>query len=335
MPSNKFPIWVYFLVIIGVGAIFGAFVLSQNKKAPPVDDAQELIKLRVAQTGDFLLYGGLYLADEENYFADEGLEIEISNTGGDEKSVAAVIAGEADIGVGDPTFAGIAKSRGLDVKVFASVVNGVPFWGITYDPNVAAQFESSGLTNLRVATFPAPSTAYTVQKEMFESAGLEPQIVEGAFGSLAGIVERGEAEIALELEPNVSLLQQKSGAILLYSMAERYGDFAITGATVSAEFASENPERVKGFCRALDRAFDFARSNPRDAARTLSVKFPELPLGVVEEAVSRMTAEGVFPVNSSIAPSSWESAIMLRNSVGDIENVEAAMSALDLSLCAS
>ena len=53
------------------------------------------------------------------------------------------------------------------------------------------------MRNLRVATFPAPSTAYVLQEKMFKDAGLPPKISQGAFGSLLTMLRTHQADVAL------------------------------------------------------------------------------------------------------------------------------------------
>lgn len=86
----------------------------------------------IAQFGHMFLYLPLYVAQVNGYFTDEGLDAKIISTGGDEKTFAAVISDNAQFGVADPTFSAIAKERGNGGWVVASVVNGVPFWGIAF-----------------------------------------------------------------------------------------------------------------------------------------------------------------------------------------------------------
>lgn len=318
------------VVITGAGYSFYQY---SNNHPKNVANNSKLFELKIAQTGDFLLYSGLYLAVDTGAFEKNGLKVSISNTGGDDKSVAAVLAGQADIGVGDPTFAGLAKERGQDIRVIASVVNGAPFWGITYSPEVESKYKATGLKGLKVATFPAPSTAYSLQKDMFTDAKLEPNIVEGAFGSLGGILETGHADIALELEPNVSLFQAQKGAKVLYSMSELHPDFAITGATVKGSFISEHPVQVKAFCNSLNQAYNFARQNSAEATSLLAKRFPELPVSVVEAALGRMTSSNIIPTNVHVSDTGWEKAISLRVEVGDVKNAVLAKSALDNKSC--
>jgi NitT/TauT family transport system substrate-binding protein len=317
----------WLIAIVALLTVVGGIYLYVSSKPVP---QQGPTAVRVAQTGDFLIYSSLYLAQDTGAFARNGLQVSITNTGGDENSVAAVLSGRAEFGVGDPTFAAIARERGQDIRVVASIVNGVPFWGITYDPAVVQSYGRTGLRGLTVATFPAPSTAYTLQRDMFERAGVTPSIREGAFGSLAGILERRQAQVALELEPNVSQAQAR-GATVLYSMAQRYGDFAITGVTVQGAYAAAHRDVVVAFNRSLNEADNFARQHPREAVELLAGRFPELPREVIANAMTRMTGDNVIPRSSVIAPDAWRRAVELRARAGDIRNVSLALSALDNS----
>lgn len=323
----KTKLWlaVLAIVIVAAGSIYWL-------RQPPTTGPQ-LSKVRVAQTGDFVLYAGLYIAKDAGFFEQNGLDVSIVSTGGDEKSAAAVLSGQAEFGIGDPTFAAIANARGQDLKFFASMVNGVPFWGITYRPDVVQRYKATGLRGLRVATFPAPSTAYALQTQMFRSAGLQPSIQEGAFGSLIGLLEAGQADIALELEPNVSVAQ-KRGATVLYSLAATNGDFAITGVIASGRYLQTHAAEAKALCRSLDQAFSLIRTQPARVVELLSARFRDIPKDVIAAAMKRVVAEGVIPMTTTVKPEAWRRALALRQSVGDLPNVQAAGSTLDLGICA-
>jgi NitT/TauT family transport system substrate-binding protein len=197
---------------------------------------------------------------------------------------------------------------------------------------VADRFGKTGLRGLVVATFPAPSTAYALQREMFASAGLPPRIKEGAFGSLQGILEAKEANVALELEPNVSLAQTR-GAKILYSMAQRVGKFTSTGVLVSARWAKGHQPQARDFCASLDEAFNLIRKDPPRVTAILAQRFPDIPAGVLQSAMGRSTREGVIPSAGRVDPAGWERSLELRAAIGDLTDIPAARSALDQGLC--
>lgn len=224
----------------------------------------------------------------------------------------------ASFGVADPTFIAIAESRGQPGKVIANVVNGVPFWGVTLDPNIKIQ-KPQDLNNYSVATLPAPSTAYTLQKDMFEDGGHKPNIREGAFGTLLAMLRAKQVNIALELEPNVSQAVTE-GASIAYSLANVYGDFAITGLTATPKLLEEQPELAEDAVCGLQMALDFIIKDREAALDILAKRFPKVNREVATAALDRVIAEGIIPDDVATAEAAWDKAIALREEVGDIEN---------------
>lgn len=272
----------------------------------------------VAQVADFFLYAPLYIAQDKGFFQTENLDVSIVTAGGDEKAFASLISGSAQFAVGDPTFVAIAGEKGQPGKVVGALLNGVPFWGIADKQSIQNIDEPSKLKNYNVATFPAPSTAYALQTKMFESAGLKTNIKEIAFGSLIPALKSGNVDIALELEPNVSTAV-KNGSHIVYSLSEYYPDFAITGITVLPKYAEENSETVQKFINAIQKADEFIRSNPSEAATMVAKRFPELAEDVAINAMKNMVSVNVIPENLLTSEAGWNTAIQLRRDTGDLK----------------
>ena len=301
---------------------------SQNSPQTPGQFGQafaeeKLEEVKVAQFADVFLYMPLYLADGKGFFKEQGLSVTLISTGGDDKTFAAVISGDAHFGIADPTFVAIARSKGQPGKVIASVVNGVPFWGVTKNSDVPEIKEPKQLEGFTVATFPSPSTAFTLQKQMFESAELKPQIRQAAFGALLPLLETGAVDIALELEPNVSTAV-KQGARVVYSMAEMYGDFAITGVTTREALIAENPELVQKFVNAIQQAQSYAHANPDTTAAFALKRFPNLDPVIVAQALKRIIESKTLPKSTLISEEAWEKACQLRVDAGDLPAIDAA-----------
>lgn len=298
-----------------------AFGHQSSQGSPQNQDRLE--KVKVAQFADFFLYMPLYLAEGKGFFKEQGLSVDIVSTGGDDKTFAAVISGDVQFGIADPTFVAIARAKGQSGKVIASIVNGVPFWGVAKNPKVPEIKEAKQLKGFTVATFPSPSTAFTLQKEMFEDAGLKPQIRQAAFGTLLPLLEVGQADIALELEPNVSTAV-KSGARVVYSMAEIYGDFAITGVTTSQTLIAEKPELVQRFVNAIQQAESYAHANLDGTLAFASKRFPNLDPIVVEQSLRRIIDSNTLPKGTIISKEAWEKACQLRVDAGDLPAIDEA-----------
>ena len=64
--------------------------------------AQETATVRLSEVTHSVFYAPQYVALEQGFFADEGLKIELSNGGGADKVMTAVLTGQADIGLAGP-----------------------------------------------------------------------------------------------------------------------------------------------------------------------------------------------------------------------------------------
>src|SRR5579871_1841717 len=300
---------ILLLVLLGVGV----YLVRKNSGAakPPTT------RVVIAQAGDFFLYAPLYVALDANYFKEQHLDASVVTTGGDDKTWAAVISNSAQFGIADPTFIAASVQRGQTGKVIASIVNGVPFWGVTWRADLKPFKNPADLKNLKVATFSAPSTAYVLQEKMFRDAGLAPNIAQGAFGSLLTMLRSGQADIALELEPNVSQAAA-DGATILYSMKDVYGDFAITGLTATPRYLQDNQAAVTAVTCALQKALDLIHSQPDRVLDILHRRFPDIQEAVARAALRRVIDGGIIPSTLAVSPAAWQKAIDLRISVKDI-----------------
>jgi NitT/TauT family transport system substrate-binding protein len=293
---------------------------TERPAAPPKGTAPppaRPVKITIAQAGDFFLYAPLYVALDAGLFKKHGLDVTITTTGGDDKTWAAVLSGSAQFGVADPTFVAVAAERGQPGKVVASIVNGVPFWGITFSSKVKNISQPSELKALSVATFPEPSTAYVLQAKMFRSGNIKPNIRQGAFGTIIPMLKAGAADVGLELEPNVSQATN-DGARVVYSLASRYGDFAITGLTASPRYATQNADVVARTTCALQEALDLIRTRPQEALPLLARRFPEVSQPVAQSALERVVADGILPRTLVTSAKAWDSAVALRREAGDL-----------------
>lgn len=315
---------IILIVFIVLGGLLGLFLLLNNS-----NQLSSIRTIKVAQFGDVFIYTPLYLADAKGYFEEEGLKIELINTGGDDKTYAAVISGSAVFGIADPVFAAIAQEKGIDGRVIGGIVNGVPFWAIT-KKDIPPISDGKMLQPYSVATFSAPSTAYTVQKKMFQDAGLKPNIKQGAFGGLIPMLDAGQADIALELEPNVSTAIA-NGARDVYSFVNLYPEFAFTGVTTSLKTIEKDPELVQHFINAITKAEKYSHQYPDSAAFYMCKFYPDINKDIIQSAIKRMVESNSLPENAIISKDAWDSAVKIRYELGDLKSDNNTGVVLDMS----
>lgn len=289
--------------------------------SPSPKTPAKLTPVTIAQFGHVFLYMPLYVAVQGGFFKEQGLDVKLVSTGGDEKTFTAVSTGNAQFGVSDPTFAAIAREHGHGGKVVAGIVKGTPFWVITFKNDIKTIANPAGFAGYRIATYTAPSTSYAVMKNILQNGGkpVNAKIVQGAFGTLLPMMRANHADMALEIEPMVSIANHQ-GAHIVYSPASTPGDFAFTGLTVSDDFFVKHPEQIQAAVNALANAMKYIRKDPKGTLQIAKKEFPEVQEAVIKEALDRLVASGTSPASPMLTKNAWDNAIALRKDLGDIKS---------------
>ncbi len=302
---------------------------SQRKEPSP----QGNVPVTIAHWGHekILIYLPLYVAMDGGFFDREGLKANIKYSGNDDQVFATVISGEAQFGVGDPTFTAISREKGGSGKVVATLVGAVANWGVTNRKDLAPIHDPHSLNGLRVTSFPSPSTTFTILSEIKSSLNLKRmKIVQLAFGTEIGALERGDADLAIMLEPQTSIAESK-GYREMWSVAQYYGPFTLTGVTTSDEEIRRNPAVVQKVVNGIQGALNHIRTHPAEAVEIAARNFPNLDKSVIRSAVERMVRDKTIPVDGRISSEGWRRTLEIRHKVGDLKSLDAGMAAVDNS----
>lgn len=287
--------------------------------------------ITICQYGDLLIYLPLYIAQDQGFFSQEGLDVKFINGGGDDKTYAAVASGAAQFGVSDPTFTAIAREKGQPGVVVGTVVAGATYWGVTWDDKIKPTKSVTGLKDLRIATYEAPSTNYALMAKSLKENGAgmgKARIVQGSYGGLLAMLKAGHADVAMELEP-VASIAVKQGAHIVFSYPEMYGPFMLTGIYVLESYRDQHEREVQGVVNAIERAMQFAHADKQAAIKVAQRKFPEVSQDVIESAVTRMVDESTLPKHVSMDPEGWKNTVKVRAELGDLKNPAVADQTLD------
>jgi NitT/TauT family transport system substrate-binding protein len=290
-------------------------------------------EVTIAEYGSLLIYLPLYIAQDKGYFDQQSVHVKFVDSGGDDKTFAALVSGSAQFGVADPTFTAIAREKGQRAVVVGSIVAGAPYWGVTWDNSIRPANSPAGLRNLRIATYESPSTNYALMSETLKDHAAEvgsATIVQGSYGSLLAMLKANRADVAMELEPAVSTAV-RDGAHIVYSYPQMYGPFMLTGIYVTEDYRDRNSSTVQGVVTALEMAMRYAHADPEGAIDVATRKFPDVDPKVIRTAVMRMITSSTLPAHVSMDPKGWANTVNVRVDLGDLKDRAGADRALDPS----
>ncbi len=279
-------------------------------------------KVVINQAANTLLYLPLYIAQDNGYFKDEGVDVTVVTGGGDSQAFAAVVGGSADFGQGDPMMVPLSRQHGGPGKIVGNVVGRVAFWGVAVDPKITSIEKPQDFAGKRVVTYPAPNTIYALQERALLAGGLtlgkDSFIIQTQFGTELAPLFAGKADITMTLEPVVSQAVAR-GAHIVYSFPGQYGDFPLTGLMVKEDLLQKNPGLIQHVLNAYQKALTFAYQNPEGAIAVAVKAFPDVDKKIITDAVHRMLAEGTIPKVVTVSKESYAKAVAVRRDIGDLE----------------
>jgi len=231
-----------------IRAVFSLLALLAPLMSSAVaDTASSKERVVIAQYGKekFLLYLPLYIAMEEGLFAKRGIEIDLRFAGNDDQIFATVISGSAQFGVGDPVFAAISREKGGPGKIVAMMVTRLGLSGYTNKASVPDIVNARDATGLRIGSLPAPSTMYTLLTEFVRNNKLQgTKITQAAIGAQLAALEAGTVDVAVDLEPSVSLAESKGYRVNF--LFDRFTETqAITGISTLESTIQARPDLVQ------------------------------------------------------------------------------------------
>lgn len=236
-------------------------------------------------------YAPLYIAQDQGFFEEEGLDVNIEIIAGGAVGVTQLVSGEIDFSAATWANTLSAISEGLEIQVVRegtdSSKEGINGLIVSEDGPIQSVEDLRGET-ISINTL---QSATEIQvRDCLASEGLEPddyELVEVAFPDAAAAVSQGRIAAGFVPEPFITIGESQGLTPLFYPSTcnELQSELPLINWNVSASYAEENPEVVAAFVRAMDRATELAAEDPQvviDILPEFTTLTPELAEAITQ-----------------------------------------------------
>lgn len=274
------------------GASGGAFVSAAR--------AQGTTKINM-QLGWLASNGliGEVVAKREGFYAEEGIELEITPGGPGVDGVASVAAGRSQVGQlsSSPSLM-LARSAGIPVKAFAAGYQKHPFTYFSLES--AAIREPKDMIGKTIATQP---TAMILLRALLAKNGIAEDQVEAVnMGSDMNQLLTGQAQAVTGWLTNTNALKVlgdgRVDMMLWDTGIQLYANVYYTTDDVLAEHGDELASYLTGSAR----GWGWAKENPEGAVDHLVAEYPNLDKASEMEAIGPVLG---FSFNETTAAEGW------------------------------
>ena len=290
-----------------------AALLSLLLASPALAENKKVV---LSQAFQSMLYLPLYVAIDEGFFTQQGLDLTKETAGAPAVALSAVISGSAQFSIHGPEWTAIAASKGAPVDIIANVVNGAAVWIAT-----APDFKFGSIKDIKgqkVVTGLMPTTSTSLFIKLLKENGMDAKtdvdMIQVAIGSEPGPFVAKQADVAVMYEPGLDQAVAKGMKVVL-GFPKSYGAYAFSAVTARNDVDPDTAQRV---VNAMEMAMRFMAKEEAKTVEIAKKEFPTLDPVVVEAAVKRMLADGVYPPSVDITADALKVAMDTQIALGNL-----------------
>lgn len=258
-----------------------------------------LTKLTLNEVAHSIFYAPMYVAIENGYFTEAGLDVTLVTGYGADKVMAAVLSGEAEIG-----FAGCEASiytylEGASDQIvnFAQLTQRAGNFLVSREP--IENFTWDMLIGQDVLGGRAGGMPEMVFEYILRKNGIQPSEVNIDqsidFGSTAAAFSSGQGSFSVEFEPHATALEQKGDGYIVASLGVDSGYVPYTGFFAKQSYLDANNDAVQAFTDALQKGMDYVNSHTaEETASVIAPQFAETDLDTITTIVNRYLTQDTW-----------------------------------------
>lgn len=262
-----------------------------------------------------IFYAPFYAAIQLGYFEDENIKIELTNGGGSDKSMTAVLTGQADIGFMGPETAVYVYCEGEEdyPQVFAQVTqrDGSFLVGKTPDDEFLwEKLKGKSVIGGRTGGMPEMTLEYVLKKHNIDINKDMTLRTDVSFDLMGGAFTAGEDDYVALFEPSASMMELAGQGYIVASVGAETETVAYTTFIAKKSYIEKNKELIEDFTKALEKGEKYVfESSAKEISKTIAPMFPDSDEVLIEKVIENYKAIGAWKTDSKMKKSDFDELI--------------------------
>lgn len=293
---------IFMLVLLLTFLVFGITGCTKKEKN----------KIILGEVAHSVFYAPQYIALNNGYFKEVGLEVECINLNGADKVTASLLADEIDIGLQgpEPTIY-LYKNKSKDYLInFAGLTN--TDGSFIIGRKKLENFKLTDLKGLSILGGRSGGVPEMTLEYILKKAGLSiNQNKEGkdvlirtdvSFAATPAAFLAGEADAVTLFEPTASEFLSKYDNLYYYgSVGSFSGKISYTCYSVKQSYFTKNQDILEKFMKAINKGVTYLfEESESSAALALKPSFPDVSLEILESVIKRYKEIGAYKSDLTI-----------------------------------
>ena len=308
----------FFLAFLLLATTSVYFVGCKNNSKPG--------KIRLNEVTHSVFYAPLYVAINKGFMKDEGIDIEITNGGGSDASMTALLSGSADIALMGPETAVYVEAAGSTNHpvVFGQLTKKDGSFLISKTPISNFDFSSSlnGKTAIigRNGGMPAMTFEWLCNNAGIFNGTNTTLDKETSFNMMVSVFESTDADFCTMFEPTASAFVNAGKGYYVGSIGEYSGEIPYTCFMAYPSYISKNKTQIEGFLRAIKKAYLFiTTSSSLEVAESLLASFDGSTKEELASAVEKYLEIDAWSNSPAMSKDSYTRLLSVLKNAGTLD----------------
>ena len=282
-------------------------------------------KVTLNEVAHSIFYAPMYVAIEEGYFEEEGIDLTLVTGFGADKTMTAVLSGEADIGFMGSEASIYTYNEGANDYVvnFAQLTQRAGNFLVAREE--MPDFKWEDLKGKKVLGGRKGGMPQMVFEYILRQQGIDPakdvdidQSID--FGSTAAAFSEDQGNFTVEFEPGATTLESAGKGYVVASLGEDSGYVPYTAFSAKKSYIDKNKDVIQGFTNALQKGMNYVGAHtPEEIAKIIAPQFKENDLETITTIVKRYYDQDTWKGDLIFEKESFE---LLQDILEDAQELE-------------
>lgn len=285
---------------------------------------EELVSVTLNEVAHSIFYAPQYVAIENGYFKEEGLDIKLVNGAGADNVMTAVLSGEADIGFMGSEASIYVYNEGAGEKIvnFAQLTQRAGNFLVAREEDKEFTWDKlKGKTVLagRKGGMPQMVFEYILKKNKIDPQKDLKMVQNIDFGLTAEAFASGQGDYSVEFEPFAASLEKEKKGVVVASLGVDSGMVPYTAYSAKESYIEKNGDIIQKFTNALQKGMDYVQKHTlEEIANVIKPQFAETDLDVLTTIVERYYEQYTWKDNLVFEKESFELLQDILESSGEL-----------------
>ncbi len=286
---------------------------------------QELVTVRLNEVVHSIFYAPQYVALNKGFFEEEGLEIELYTGQGADKTMTALLSGQADIGFMGPEATIYVYNQGKEdcSVLFAQLTQRDGSFLVGRNPEPDFRWENmKGKTIIggRPGGVPEMTLEYVLREHGMEPSKDVQLITNLQFTATAGAFKGGTGDYVALFEPTASMLEAEGGGHIVASIGRAGGPIAYTAYSALKSYIEAHPDIIQKFTNAIYRGQIWVEQHtPEEIAAEIQPFFPDTDTELLTTVVKRYKDQETWCSNPVMIPETLDRLQDIMQTAGELD----------------